>query len=303
MHYLEDMDIRAIAGRCGIPQGTVKRRLWEGRQFLRNRLGLPRVGGQQRISMTTVTQEHHPFPASLPPVSVAPMRHGPSQVQVEELLWFCIVPKPGQAGAWAIYGTDGKLREANVLKATGPATVHGQACVEIAMRRWTSESGWRAQTDLLYGRLTEQSSQWLAVVDHDPKHGAEVYTFRDANFATDFGDMPRHYADRGRVTVGSDGEVRCRDLAAKSGALGWGASQVRIGRRRFSCLRILDIGDAVNCSAYSVSEAFIERSGRVVFCRSYSQSKRAADRAARSLTVNGVVYHHVHDLISGWALS
>jgi len=309
--YLEGLSVAEIAAETHSPPGTVRRRLFQARGSLRASLG---VSAPQRSSpMTTQTAETvsiavpvAAFPLVRPQIVLTALSGTPFAVDCLELRYWCIIPRVGETGSWGDYELPGwELSEAVEARALRPARVHDEEGVQIEACAWKPQKGWQP-TGTVYGRLTEEGGQWLAVsLVHEGEMRME--TSMDDNFEANWGGVSRALEDKGAVESAPDGSLHLRDRAALLNGAGAGLFTVGIGAKRLPCLRVIecDIEDEVNTLVIS----YWTREGRMVLVQRYKRPSfvQAAefpvtlDEGDR-LVVDGLTYLHWYDTLTSFAL-
>jgi len=217
------------------------------------------------------TSKGQPFPAKRPEIVITPSRAKPFAVDCRELRWWSGRPIVGDRTLWAIYeGPDWPLDEVTEMLALRPARVNDVKGVEIQVNDWSAERGWETDWRRMFGRLTETSVQWLATwqVREDE---SVLDTFLEEGFEQDWGgEEPRKLEDRGRYVLRKNGTYATRAaLRKRPGAIGAGVFRVRIGRRSFTCLRVLDPCGPLDEKGMLL-EVYLTRSGRTVLSRRYN---------------------------------
>jgi len=194
-----------------------------------------------------------------------------------------------------------------------PAQIHGLEAVEIEANQWDPKAAWKPDAWLMYGRLTENKAQWLAT-SRIEKGQRIIYTFLDDGFDADWGEDPRHLADRGRFMLRADGTLKLRRLPTRTleGAQGTGTFRVQVGQRSFTCLRVLDL-EGEPSEQGILMEAYLTRSGRTVLARRYNgrlwkvdpkgdaKKRRPWDErlpSAPRLVIGGATFVHWYDCLS-----
>ena len=263
--------------------------------------------------MTTPSTETLPvavpvtaYPLVRPEIVLAALDEPPFAVDCLELRYWCIIPRVGETGSWGDYELPGwKLSEAVEARALRPARVHDEECVQIEARAWKPRAGWQP-TGTVYGRLTEEGGQWLAVsLVYEGKMSVE--TSLDDNFEANWGGVSRTLDDRGAVETAPDGSLRLRDRAALLNGSGAGLFTVGIGAKSLPCLRVIecDIEDEVDTFVVS----YWTREGRMVLVQRYKRPSflQTAEfpvilDEGDHLIVDGLTYLHWYDTVTSFGL-
>ncbi|HZO91625.1 MAG TPA: RNA polymerase sigma factor [Chthonomonadaceae bacterium] len=266
--YLEGLTIAEIAAQTQCPPGTVKRRLFQARNLLRQTLGVALqersadMGKQARAARTPA------FPAQRPQITITPSEEAPFPVDCPELRWWSIIPRVGERASWAEYEPPHwNLMEVTEMQVVRPAKVHDVEGVEIEIRPWKAEAGWQPPWTMV-GRLTEQKAQYLATI-RQHEGTTLVFTFLDADFDWDWGEMDRVLEDRGRFLQEADGSLRLVGSAANGETGGAGVFSVAVDDKQFTCLRVLEVGSPVQEKTARLIESYLTREGRTVLTRHY----------------------------------
>jgi hypothetical protein len=263
-------------------------------------------------------------PPTRPGIEITPLDAEPFAVAMKELLWWYVVPEVGDETLWLTYEEPGWTLSGHVqLQATSKAVVHGVQGVRISIREWQRpglQEPWRGPIEkIVYGRLTEDTVEWLGV--EESFDGVwDVATFMDEGFDKDFGKTPRRIQDTGRIRqTGEDSFVIDNTDEELDGAVGCGMFTVRVGDREFQCLRVLEFGECWQSGARRALEAYVTSQGRTVLTRHYRAPDWASgtewikpwtggrpfDKAFpdhRRITVNGQMLVHWNDDITSVSL-
>lgn len=195
------------------------------------------------------------------------------------------------------------------MHAVPDASVHGLDCAEVEVAVWERETGRGPGEWTMWGRLTNDTVEWLAVADLTEGR-RRLSTSPDEEFAENWGGpVPRRLEDKGRFAEEAAGVLTQRERTA--GEIGAGMFTVQIGERQFTCLRVLD-ADPDPQPGSVLLEAYLTRKGRTLLCRRYNErswgsaSGRApwdeALPANARLIVDGVTFVHWYDCLTGLAV-
>ena len=314
LFYLEGFTIAEIAARSRCAEGTVKRRLFNARARLRESFGISnkwRISQMQTHKPGTKTQR---FPRHRPEIVITQINTEPFAVDCPELRCWFIVPKIGERSLYANYDPmDWKLTEVYELQVVRQSRVHDMDGVEIDVHLWISQTGWMPSTWQMYGRLTEEWVEYLAVSQlSDGKR--ILYTYLDKDFDFDWGRMPRRLEDKGRFVRQADGSIKQVHSVDKLEASGAGVFSVTVGERLFACLRIIELDVPVENIGrdFSITESYITEVGRTVLVRHFCHPERTMynDQGIREsvvldkdvqIVIDGVTFVHWYDSISNLA--
>ncbi len=309
--YLEGLTVAEIAAETHSPPGTVKRRLFQARTSLRASLGVhapPRSSpmNTQTADTPTVAVPVTAFPLVRPEIVITESDEPPFAVDCPELRYWSVIPRVGEWASWADYSLPGwKLTEAVEARALRPAKVHNVEGVQIEIRPWKPGEGWQP-SGTAYGRLTDESAEWLAV-NLVYEGVSQMETLLDESFEWNWGKDGRALKDRGDVHREPDGSLRLRDRDAITQATGAGLCGVQIGGKRFTCLRVAesDMEDEVDTLVIS----YWTREGRMALVQRYKRPGfvQVAEfpvilDETDQLRVDGVTFLHWYDTITSFAL-
>ncbi len=268
------------------------------------------------MSRFKIGSKSQPFPKVRPEISVTPSRAKPIAVDAREVE-FAIIPQVGQRSLMAWYDPPGwTLTSVSESVAARPAEIHETECVEIEMYEWEPGSSWRYDWTI-FGRLTETAAQHIAT--WRIRDGKRIlYTFLDEGFDKDWGESPRRLADTGRLVLKKDGTYALRK-PAKAGPhddFAAGMFRVRVGRKAFTCLRVIWLGDHHREPEKhaEMAETYLTRSGRTVLLRRYNARLWATEKKGspyaglpwdqrfpenQRMVIDGVMYVHWYDCLTG----
>ena len=306
LFYLEGLTISEIAERHRCPEGTVKRRLFDARDQLRRALG---VEPQRRMDMSTSKDKarRQPFPDFRPEIKIAPLEIEPFTVDCLELKWWSIIPAIGnKAGLAEYYLPDWKVDAVRQLSAVRQAWIHEVEGVEVEMRTWERETGWRDSSHSFFGRIRDDAVQWLGGMYRG--EDTQVRTFLDEGFVWAFPDVDRKLKDDGLFETLPDGALRTNREHEDITWSGAGCFSVGIGERSFKCLRVIGLEGPLEASDTAATEIFVSDAGRTVLIRHYCRPEAAAavDREmildeSMKLTIDGETLTHWYDTLTDTA--
>lgn len=307
--YLEGWSIGEIAARGRLPEGTVKSRLFHARHRLREVLTGELATRRRAMSVHGSENEAQPFPCRRPEITIKPSRAKLFDVDCRELRWWFGRPVVGDKTHWGIYDPpDWRISYVTEMRGVQEARIHDLDGVEIEVDEWSREGGWEPGKWVMWGRLTAAAVQWLAT-SRVVEGKRVLQTFLDEGFEDDWeGEEPRGLVDAGRFVEIEPGVFRQRD--PESGEIGAGMFSVRIGERRFTCLRVIDVDREPN-EEQTLVEAYLAKSGRTVLFRRYNgrlwgqkQGRRPWDEELpdhQRRVIDGVIFVHWYDCLTGLA--
>lgn len=307
--YLQGESIAEIAAREGRPEGTVKRQLFGAREHLREALTVQLGGRGAKMTAHKQGSKAQPFPRRRPEISISASPAAPFAVDCQELRWWFGRPLKGERTTWAMYyPPDWRASYVYDMRVLREASVHGLDCTEIDVDEWERESGWKPGKYTMWGRVTADAVQWLAVADLTDDRRI-LSTFPDDDFEANWGGQePRTLEDKGRFIEEEAGVLTQRERMA--GEIGAGMFVVEIGERKFTCLRVISV-DSDPKPGCVLLEVYLTKEGRTVLCRRYNERSWGSgwgrtpwDEAfpdhAR-LFVDGLTFVHWYDCLTGLA--
>ena len=312
LFYLEGFTIAEIAARHRCPEGTVKRRLFHARAYLRESFG---ISDNRRISQMNTHKpgtKKQPFPLRRPEVVIAETKTEPFSVDCPELRSWFIVPKIGERALYADYSpTSWELTKVHEIEVVRPVNVHDSDGIEIDIHEWIRETGWGESAWQMYGRLTEENAEYLAVSQfHDGKRF--LYTFLDKDFEFDWGQMPRRLEDQGRFVTQADGSLKQVHNVDDMEASGAGVFSVTVGERNFTCLRVFELDIPLTSHSIHHTESYLTEAGRTVLVRHFCHPEKTmrdsegnmenvvVDKDVK-IVIDGVPFVHWYDSFSNLA--
>ena len=296
LYYMEEMGLRDVAGRLGVPEGTVKSRLFGARERFRNV-----YREWEDIYMKKM-------PAIMPEYRIEWLDEAPFEVDCEENIGWFAVPRLGEKLNWGIYDRkSGLLENYFESRATFRAVVHGEEGVEIeTVQTWDGNREERTFVMQLkdgYSRILSETDMIGSV--------KQMYTFLDGEefhdnwgFGEDNCGRKVHLAAEGIVTrKGND--VTCRVPKEVMDVVG--RARVTIGGVAFETICLMDV---MAYEGHVVSEQFIDKNGRTVLWRRFNKNDWKAayyggkwsERLPENevLNVNGEIFVHWYDCITDY---
>ncbi|MBW3622027.1 MAG: hypothetical protein KY468_01295 [Armatimonadetes bacterium] len=240
------------------------------------------------------------YPELLPEIEITRLEDEPFEVEYRELRWWFIVPEVGQRRRWATYDfPERRISTIRFLEGVDTGQVHEKVCCEIRLQV-ELDTHWGVEREsYAYGAIEGGMARWYAWWHISDQ--LKLYTYRDPHFAHDWGSSP--------VRIVDAGFFRWQDDTAFEKAsrpwddplvdpIGAGVCRVRVGDRSYRCLRTIEV-DVEETERGTLMEAFIEESGRTVFCRRYNapnyplgeQEARTVLKESLTLTCNGTPYY------------
>ncbi|MDE0299441.1 MAG: RNA polymerase sigma factor [Candidatus Poribacteria bacterium] len=306
MFYLEGFSVSEIAARRRCPEGTVKQRLFHARVYLRESFGISRKEKTVPASLDRLDTKKQSFPVRRPEVVITKINGDPFSVDRPELRWWFIIPVIGERSQFADYeSTTWELSKAHDIRTVRAAVVHDVDGIEIEIHTWEPEYGWSPSTWEMCGRLTETTTEYLAVSLFDDDKRI-LNTFLDEGFDFDWGQMPRKLEDRGYFSTQADGSPRQIKNVESMEASGAGIFSVSVGERNFTCLRVFQLEALPTALDATITESYVTESGRTIMVRHFRRPETAMSGETQSIAadyrlrhiIDGVEYYHWYDSIS-----
>ena len=165
----------------------------------------------------------------------------------------------------------------------------------------------------LWGCLTEDSVEFVAVEAEGPDSTRALTTFLDEGFDDNWGPaLPRSLEDRGYLRQLADGSFS--STPDRSPIVAAGVFEVHIGERSSTCLRVFD-ADPGATEADNLIEAYVTKEGRTLMHRRYNGNRWGKRDApphnqgteltwiedlprARRIVLDGVTYVHWYDCLT-----
>lgn len=300
LHYVDELSIDEIAKQRNVTLGTVKRLLYNARSRIRKNSSVYYEREEIMSEKRSVL-----LPEARPFILIKPSTGVSFDVDFREEPWYFSVLETGEKTQWAIYDPpDWSRTYAYCMKVIGNAVVHGEEALEIQVDEY-EEGGWKVNSARHYAQLGDQFIKYLAVISFQNEI-PHIDTFLDEQFYENWGHkVPRSWRVEGRFEVIDENHFVTRDAEKTAGV---GYYDVTIGKRNFSCLRVLDTEWATGKEGTLV-EAYLSPEGRTVLMRRYNGEvwkpksnwlKRAENN--HRLNLDGVEYIHWYDCISTYVL-
>ena len=301
LYYWQELPQADIAGKLGIPIGTVKSRLHTAKEHFKTHY--PEKG-------TNMTR----LPKILPEYTIVPSPEPPFPVRWEECMGWLIVPKLGQRLHWGMYDHPARTRtEWTECRVTGRAEVHGVRGVEIAAVQHEAHNA--CGTGSLDGverrfvvQLTDSHCRFLAE-SHTEAGVRRCFTFLDGeafldnwgfgpdNCGTETDQHPRGTIVREAGGFRTDGRRESMDIV--------GRYSVTIGGRQYDTVCLMDVESYDNAVA---TMQYLDKNGRTILWQRFNrhdwQGQNWLERLPdnQRVTINGKAYVHWYDCITDYIL-
>ena len=296
LYYMEEMSVRDAAAQLGVPEGTVKSRLFGARARFKDA-----YRQWEDIYMKKM-------PEKMPAYSIEWLDEKPFEVDCEENIGWFVVPRLGEKLNWGLYDFKSGLMENYFeTKSIGRSVIHGEEGVEIeTVQTW--EGNREERTFVM--QLKDGYVRVLAETDSigGVKH---FYTFLDGEefhnnwgFGDDNCGRKVHLAPEGNVERSGNeivSKVSCEVMDVV------GRAKVTVGGVAFDTVCLMDV---MAYEGHVVSEQFIDKNGRTVLWRRFNKndwnyakyggkwSELLPDN--EMLTVNGEIFVHWYDCITDY---
>ena len=296
LYYMEEMSVRDAASQLGVPEGTVKSRLYNARGRFRDA-----YRQWEDIYMKKM-------PERMPAYSIEWLDEEPFEVDCEENLGWFAVPRLGEKLNWGIYDRkSGLLENYFESKAVCKAVVHGEEGVEIeTVQTWDGNREERTFVMQLkdgYSRILSETDMIGGV-----KH---YYTFLDGDdFIRNWGFGENNCGRKirlcreGTVTRRGDEVVSAAPCEVMDVV---GRANVTIGGVMFETVCLMDV---MAYEGHVVAEQYIDRNGRTVLWRRFNKNEWNNAKYGgkwtellpenERLTVNGGIFVHWYDCITDY---
>lgn len=301
LFYWQDYSLKEISRQWGIPEGTIKSRLYQARKHFKERY-------PKEEKMKTVR-----IPEILPDYTITEIKDEPFEVLWVELMGWFLIPKEGNHLTFGIYDfPDRSCSEYFDLYCQGKAEIHGLQGVKVYATE-TSKDGKEIKREFI-AQLTDTHCRYLAE-SHEENGVQKYYTFLDGDvFLNNWGfgeeniGNETHLKQKGKITrkgnsitVDSDREVM--DVV--------GRYKVSINGKAYDTICLMDIG-LYDENTYS--EQYIDRNGRTVLWRRFNRKNQRwlfdgfeelpEEKLEKNekIIVNGTICYHWYDCITDYIL-
>lgn len=298
-----------IAKKLGIPQGTVKSRLYTAKRNFKDIYPYP--------PKTTKAKGEIPMkklPVNMPGYKIEKSEKKPFAVRWEELPGLFIVPKAGEKIRWGIYDfPSGTMSEQTLMEVSGSVVIHGIEGAEIRSASQNPDGEALEKHEHVYiAQLTDTHCRYLAEIY--VKNGVRHYlTFLDGDeFIEQWGMGPNN---RGKeVNIAPKGIIKRNgsDVVCDSPE-----ALDAVGRYNITiCGKVYDTVCVMNIEEYRTgavaTEQFIDKNGRTVLWRRFNRDDWAYNHYKQKWTeklpenerikINDETYVHWYDCITDYIL-
>ena len=307
LYYFESLTQAEIARKLSLPLGTVKSRLHTAKVNFRTHYPYP-------PSYLKGETEMKDFPEILPEYTITEMNETPFIVTYKELPAYFIIPELGESVSWVNYDMPKRnITEKTEMKVTSKVLIHDIDGVEIHGKSTLFENGiQKGESDetTYYAQLTDTHSRWLGTEYIDENGVKRITTFLDGDkFNNEWGIGTDNSGNE--IILKPTGRIKRKNSILTSENNQdydlTGRYLIEIGSKKYDTVCVVHL-----YSDYTVSESYIDKSGRTVLWRRFNRNdwaygtygKKWTEMLPESerLTVNGEIYVHWYDSISDYIL-
>ena len=306
LFHIDGYSQREIATFLEVPITTVKKRLYDARQSLKERIvemakEMPKLFSLPANLAQRVAR--YPFPVTEPPVEVVDLSGRDLRIRCLDAQAYFVPLADGASCDWTFYDwPGGRLTGVYESRIVGSAEWRGGALLRE----------WERFTDLDAEEKHEWSERHILIADDTWRWVRIGEIERDGRPVYDH-SQPGHPEDPSYVPVPMDLRVG-RKWAGFAGGEAVGVSRVRIGERSWRCLKVTAVAQHHRTGDRSpavYAEWYIAEHGRTVLFRRYNgpgyrEPKEATsfESLAGSMEVEhqGIVFRRAYDCIPDIAL-
>lgn len=307
--YLEERSLKEIARLEGIPEGTVKSRLYKARELFRAacpyQVKLNHCKGENLMKPTGNFTEY------MPNLKIVKVDRAFKPVKCEEDAF--IIARIGNQNADATYRyPEKKLFVVSTTTVMKKARIHGVEGVKICRDTYNVKADKLFRNEAIwFAQLTDEYLRNLAFIrcDGEDDLPTEICTFLEEDYDVIVNGNDRVHGlplmiEENPTVIGENGEI---DMPIANLRYTMGCWDVTIGDRLFACIKACVYEQ---CGRYT--EQYIDDSGRMVLYRVYETAEamdgcypnaylQTTAQNAR-VTVNGKEYIHLEDRFSEYVL-
>lgn len=304
LYYLQNRPQSEISRILGIPQGTVKSRLYGARGRFKEAWPFP----PPESTKGDKTMEICTLPTFLPEYTLEPSDTSPLPVRWEELDGWFLIPRMGEHVTWGMYDMpERKLNDICRMEVTSPAVIHGQSGVEFHVR-WFDGEG--------IPREEEAHRYWAQLTDKEVRMLGELYEKRGAQNLLTFADGEEFFSEWGLnfegtwgkpVAITPRGQIvrEGKTVTCHAGKLcmdAVGSFRVTLNGKTSDSLCVMLVDGAV------ATEQFINHEGHTILWRRFNRDDWAQEKYKIPwseklpnndyLIINGEKFTHWYDCIT-----
>lgn len=306
LRFWEELPQAEIAGRLGVPVGTVKSRLHTAKKQFRSKYPCPDPIRKGEFFMKKL-------PEYLPEYTLEEQNKTPFPVKWEELPGWFLIPRPGEKLSWGMYDIPSR-RCSHIydMEVTGRAEVHGIQGVELTARESAFSGKEETSERTLVAQLTDTHCRYLASLWTED--GVRRYT----TFLDEEAFQPKW--GLGEDNCGNEIHLSRKGAIQRNGGVVTftekpylvditGRYTVTIGGKVYDTVCVMDMGFYEDSA---VIEQFLDRNGRTILWRRFNRDNWARKRYGKPwsqllpdnerLTINGNTFVHWYDCITDYIL-
>ncbi len=316
LYFWKELPQAQIAQILSIPLGTVKSRLHTAKQNFKDKYPCQEYCSEKSLPKNQNSKGEpnmKKLPEFLPEYEIRELNETPFPVKWEELQGWFLVPKPGECLSFGMYDIPSRAcSHIYDMQVTGKAAVHGIEGMEITVR----EAAYSLKKDVtertFVAQLTDTHCRYLAALRTegdvrnyitflDGDAFASVWGFGEDNCGNETNLTPKGSITRNGNVITSLEKDFLVDIT--------GRYEITINGKSYDTVCVMII-ESRQCD--TVSEQFIDRSGRTILWRRFNKDDWAMDRYKKPwsqllpenarLTINGETYVHWYDCITSYIL-
>ena len=320
--YIQGFSIKEIADRQQTTPGTIKRRLSYGRNMVRNELNISNPA--RTDIMETKFEKIDDIPLTRPQITVSKVDSTPFPIDLQELVWWFVIPQLGDSVQWTIFeavnkGKSFKLKSLHSMNANRNAEVHGRDCVEIDItekehsdRRGFLQPHVGDKNLRIWGNLTETEVQWIAYESEQSDGKRVLYTFLDEGWEQDFGVCNRNVPIGSYIRERPEGVISVTTELPRLFGDGMFSLSIGEGCGSIECMRVFELGST---ESDVLIEGFVNRLGRTILVRRYNGERWGKAKGSKyfvgkadswseelphsnALVVDGIRFVHYQDCLN-----
>ena len=303
LYYFKNLSQEEIARQLAIPTGTVKSRLHHAKEKFKQQYPY------KKSAKGDVTMKK--LPAYLPAYTIEKSELPPFEVIHEELPGMFVIPRIGEALAFAMYDMPSRKQNGVYqLKTDKKVILHGVEGISI-QKNYNEDA--IVDDSIVFAQLTDTHCKYLGGISRNENGGEKITTFLDPDFDEYFGigenncGFPTHRKEEGVITKANAELIIPTEKDASDIV---GRFRITFNGAVYDTIRLIDYENSNQGGM--LSEYFIDKNGRTVLWRRFNRNDWAFKRYGKlwtemlpeneTLTVNGETYVHWYDCITDYIL-